>query len=92
VSAPKNPTPIFALIEWHDSHHQSAWTRENPETEPIKCFSLGWIMFEGDRAVTIAPHLAYDDDCECQRAGEMTIPRAAILSIKKLNLEGEMKP
>jgi hypothetical protein len=73
----------LVLIEWYDSHYISGWHREVPNTEPLLCRSVGWIVYDGEEAVTIAAHITEEDDP--QRSGEMTIPTRAI--VRRVTLE-----
>ena len=73
----------LVLIEWQDSHYVPGWHTDNPAEEPILCQSVGWLVYDGHKAKTIAPHMTKEDTP--QRSGEMTIPTGAILSIEALN-------
>ena len=74
--------PKLVMIEWLDSHHIPRWTVDDPVTEPLLCRSVGWLVHDGDKAKTIAPHMT--DEETPQRAGEMTIPACAVKRIKVL--------
>lgn len=71
----------LVMVEWVDSHHTPGWTTGDPPTEPLTCRSVGWLVYEGERAITLAPHVTLEE--EPQRCGQMTIPNCAILKIKK---------
>lgn len=77
-----DPQPPLVLIEWMDSHQSTGWTAEDPDTEPLICRSVGWLVHDGARAKTVAAHMTVQDSP--QRTGEMTIPTCAILKISFL--------
>ena len=72
----------MVLIEWLDSHQKAGWHTEEPEREGLRCGSVGWLVYEGSEAVTVAAHMTWEE--EPQRSGEMTIPRCAVVSIRDL--------
>lgn len=72
----------LVLIEWLDSHHVAGWHTEEPATEPLHVQSVGWLIYDGEKAKTIAPHMT--DETPPQRCGEMTIPSCAVLSVRVL--------
>ena len=72
----------LVLVKWVDSHHDLGWHDGEPETEPLECYSAGWIIHDGEEALTITGHISLGT--VKQRAGEMTIPRACVKSIHKL--------
>jgi hypothetical protein len=74
--------PKLVIIEWLDSHQSGRWTTDEPATDPLVCRSVGWLVHDGDKAKTVAPHMT-DEDTP-QRAGEMTIPTCAITKITPL--------
>jgi hypothetical protein len=72
----------LTMIEWMDSHHTAHWTTGSPATEPLLCRSVGWLVHDGDKAKTLAPHMT--NEHTPQRAGEMTIPTCAIVKMRTL--------
>ena len=69
--------------EWLDSSRSDGWTREAPETaQALRCFSAGRLIEAKDGAVTIAGH--WTDEQKPQRAGSMTIPSCALVSLRAL--------
>ena len=74
----------LVLIEWLDSHYVAGWHTDGPAEEPTICRSVGWLIYDGDKVKTIASHIT--DEALPQRCGEMTIPTAAIVSMKTLRL------
>jgi len=73
----------LVLVEWLDSHYRAGWTTDAPDAKPLKCVSVGWIGRKTKRGIVLAPHITCED--KPQRAGEMTIPRAAIVRIKRIS-------
>lgn len=73
----------LVYIEWVDSHRSEGWHTDDPAQEPLLCRSVGWLVYDGEKAKTIAPHMTQEDDP--QRCGEMTIPTSAVLKISVLH-------
>lgn len=73
---------ILVLIEWLDSQFTAEWHTEPVHTEPLVCHSVGWLIHDGEKAKTIAPHITVES--LPQRCGEMTIPTCAILKMRTL--------
>lgn len=76
--------PKLVYVEWHDSHYFPGWHYGEPETEPKVCHSVGYLLFDGPRAVTIA--CTVTSEAEPQRMGEVTIPREAITAMRRLSV------
>ncbi len=74
--------PPLVLVEWVDSHVIAGWQTDEPAKEPLLCRSVGWLIHNGKKVKTIAPHMS--DEEVPQRCGEMTIPTCAIRRIKRL--------
>lgn len=72
----------LVLIEWLDSAIAGAWTRDEPDPEPVLCQSVGWLVQDGKKVKTLAPHMTVEE--EAQRAGSMTIPVCCITRIVTL--------
>lgn len=71
------------LAEWLDSSRSDGWTRSQPETaDDLRCFSAGRLIECTTGSVTIAGHWTAEDSP--QRAGSMTIPTRALLSLRAL--------
>lgn len=73
-------------VEWVDSCSNTGrvWkSRENTKRDVAKCVTLGFIVEENDRFITIAS--STDPDHE-DYAGEMTIPKAAITKRRRVKL------
>jgi hypothetical protein len=72
----------LVLVEWVDSHHRAGWTTDEPCDAPLTCLSVGWLIFDGKHAKTLAPHYTAEENP--QRNGEMTIPSCAITRMEVL--------
>lgn len=72
----------LVLIEWLDSHRSDGWHGGEPDTRPLRCRSVGWLIHDGEHAKTIAPHVT--DEESPQRCGEMTIPACSVLKMRTL--------
>ena len=79
--AKSNKTPLV-LIEWLDSHHVAGWHTSEPAEKPLLCRSVGWLVYDGSEAKTVAPHITEEDTQ--QRCGEMTIPTRSVVRMKVL--------
>ena len=66
-------------VRWFDSHYVPGWTMEDIDPEPLVCDSVGWIIAETDEAIVLSSHKAHN-----QRCGDMTIPKCAITSQRRL--------
>lgn len=75
----------LVYVEWEDSYGCSdRWEDipENHEPDVMICKSVGWLTASGKRSLVIVPHLGSHDKHGC---GDMAIPIAAIVKIRKLN-------
>lgn len=80
---PKLPNGTLVYAEWLDSSRSDGWTREEPEDVAVlRCFSAGRLIKTTKETVTIAGH--WTEEKDVQRAGSMTIPRKALLSMRAL--------
>lgn len=73
----KMATESLELVVWTDSHGCSSEWRdfsEAAEQEVIECQSVGWVIRDDDKALTIVPHMSATSHC----CGDMTIPKVAI--------------
>jgi hypothetical protein len=77
-----NPSNRLVLIEWLDSCSGNHWNTDPPVTEPARVRTVGWVVAEGELAITIAASVV--NDPVPQRCGEMTIPHCAIKSIVEI--------
>lgn len=72
----------LVVVEWVDSHITTGWTSENQDDEPQSCLSVGWIVAENERALSVSPHISIED--KPQRNGTMTIPKVSIIRIGEI--------
>jgi len=72
---------VFA--EWLDSSRSDGWTRAKPESvAALACCSAGRLIEYTPGSVTIAGHWTVEESP--QRAGSMTIPTRALVSLRAL--------
>jgi hypothetical protein len=59
----------------------SQWTSMHDlQHEPCRCDSVGWLIYEDDEVIELAPHRTdIEHGDEMQVCGEMVIPRVCIL-------------
>lgn len=74
----------LVLVKWLDSHRGDGWRSEPPDTDTCTVNSVGWLTAKSKHAIVISPHMT--TDTPPQRCGEMTIPRCAVVSIKKIKI------
>lgn len=77
----------LVLIDWLDSYGcSSQWQPlDDCHAKPLRCRSVGWLLYDGDDCKVIVPHLVKDHDhVPPQGCGDMTIPATAILHIAEL--------
>ena len=75
----------LVLVEWVDSHSMAvAWSSKQDIIEaakgPITIQSVGWVVYEDDKVLTLIAH--YGDENNC--GGDVTIPKCAIQKRKAL--------
>jgi hypothetical protein len=80
----------LVLIEWLDSHGGMGGWKDLEECTPdlLICRSVGWLLHETDQVKVIIPHLIEPDPSThiaAQGRGDMTIPCAAIVSVRELS-------
>lgn len=85
--------PPLVLVEWVDSQSQCSqvWGDLDEMIEDGKtiysdpCMSVGYLVHKNTKVITLVPHLASKTNFkENQGSGDMTIPRCAIIKMKKL--------
>jgi hypothetical protein len=74
--------PKLVMIEWLDSQQSMGWTRDEPAAKPMKCRSVGWLVYDGKDMKTLASNITEEENP--QRTLEMTIPVCSITKIKSL--------
>ena len=87
-------TPPLVLIKWVDSYGcGSTWGNidEVPDI-PHYCYSVGWLMKDGENLKVIVPHLSpKNDDTGADKygCGDMSIPSISVIKITRLSEEPE---
>lgn len=82
----KSPKHPLVLVEWVDSCTTAGWQFVSDISPTAKtCFSVGWIYRQSKQVVQLAASAGMtDSDGFDQVQGGITIPRGAIIRIKKL--------
>lgn len=77
----------LVLVEWHDSVQPSPtwryWT-DPPDMEPVKCFSVGWLVKKNRDVVMLAPNVGDLGKPSQQACGFMRIAARSVVSMKDL--------
>ncbi len=81
----------LVLVEWLDSYGGTTGWKELDDCtpDPLVCRSVGWLIHDTPQYKVIVPHIvepASDTRIAAQGRGDMTIPCAAILSMRELSL------
>ena len=73
-------------IEWIDSFGcSSGWSEIKPIETVLICVSVGFVVSENDKTISLANSVAYEtEDTKEQANGIMTIPKVSIISRKEL--------
>lgn len=86
MTRPKNGDLI--LCEWLDSYGCSpSWETIEKGVKPLgmACKSVGWLVRQSEKFIVVVPHLSQKNEiADQQGCGDMTIPRSAIVRIKRL--------
>ena len=80
----------FALITWIDSQVASSGWKFTSDLDDVKCLNIkssGFIVFETDEQITLAPHFGEEEDGDHQISGAMIIPKVAITKRKDFYFE-----
>ena len=80
----------LTYVQWSDSYGcSSRWGDLDPETVPeeLVCQSVGWVVYETSKVLTLVPHISPVPDQTVQGCGDMTIPKCAIKKIIYLEKE-----
>ena len=76
----------LVCVEWVDAYGCSSHWEQIGYIQPLtmKCFSVGWLVFEDKEMIIIVPHLSQSnhETIEQQGCGDMSIPRSAIKKMK----------
>lgn len=91
VAKKVRPRPI--VVKWADAvRHEEGW-EDIPLGKPEDteyCLSYGLLIAEDEKAITVGPHVGWTDDGADQANGSVTIPKSAIISVRRLNLGREL--
>ncbi|MGZ5442067.1 MAG: hypothetical protein ACXW5U_11505 [Thermoanaerobaculia bacterium] len=78
----------LVMVEWLDSYGCTPdWhTLADVNATPMVCKSVGWLIRDDEKIKVIAPHISDEGNAsEMQQCcGDMTIPSAAVLSMRDL--------
>lgn len=73
----------LVLIEWVDSAQPLPGWRyleDAPSPEAIRCFSVGWLVSENERAKVLVPNIGdLDSGGSAQGSGFIRIPVASVI-------------
>jgi hypothetical protein len=83
----KGDCPLV-MVTWEDSRQPVAkWSylSDLPETKPVRCTTVGWLLRNGPDSKVLAQSLG-DIDCDddMQAGGVMVIPARCVLSVVRL--------
>lgn len=78
----------LVYIEWEDSLGCSAGWQffEDRSAEPGRIESVGWILSETKKAISLVPHVARSEGGDDHGMGIMTIPKSCILKRTAISL------
>jgi len=80
-------------VRWLDSSSpHTGWTSISQwkGLESLECVSVGYVIAEDAISKTIAPHLAYPEEENCQGNGIIVIPLGVIISVDLLTVAAAM--
>lgn len=80
----------FAIVQWRDSHGiGGGWVdrQDAAQRDTGMCWSSGWVIYEDDDQLTLAPHVAPQVD---DVAGEIVIPAEVI--VQRFEVTGLPEP
>jgi len=73
------------FVCWVDSSREEGWTRQAAETlDDLRCCSIGRVFADDGKVLTLAGH--WTDEENPQRCGGISIPRAAVVSLREVAL------
>ena len=68
-------------VIWIDSCSSSGWCKGNNFGDTTMCESVGWLVQDDRKSITVAGHRSESTD---EWNGAITIPRVAIKSLKRI--------
>jgi len=85
MSKPHHPSAV--VVDWLDSTSRQGWNELPQQDWNLACRSVGFLVRETRDMVYVSAHVSYDDDGQVKHShGDMAIPRASILRLRKLAL------
>jgi hypothetical protein len=82
------------FLEWEDSSHggETGWQDVTfwKEYKPIRCYSVGRILYEDDDQIVLAPHW-HDSGDDLRAQGCMRIPKSAVRKRRVLMTNAEKR-
>ncbi len=84
----KSTCPLV-LVEWLDARHpESGWVRLSDlitSDGPVKCVSVGWLLYDGTDKKMLAPNIAdVEDEQNIHASGIVHIPSACITRVVRI--------
>lgn len=75
----------LVYVEWHDHWSEDAWTNVEKFdiSKPMLCKSIGWLVKEDDRSISVAGSCANDDDA----AQIMVILKSCIAAMRDVTIK-----
>lgn len=71
----------LVYVIWIDPHSTDPWTDMKEVDGSIEeCETIGWVVQEGKKHISVAGSLGFNDDCCCI----MNIPKRCIVSVRYL--------
>ncbi len=79
--------PKLVYCAWLDIHNSidPVWVSIPDETEPSKCFTVGWLVQSNDDCVKISATYSFDDNDNIEALLLTVIPRGCITKLQELS-------
>ena len=74
--------PTIVIVDWVDAVASLGWEGITEKHTAHACQSIGWLVYEDDKVITLAGSLSRDVVCESNN--RMTIPIGWIVSRKSV--------
>lgn len=83
MNSPAANVGKIVRVQWVDSARSPDWTYGEPVDLSKRTHeSVGWLSHADAYQINVRPHRCIDQDGDEQHCGDMTIPRAAVLSVQ----------
>lgn len=83
----KKDCPLV-LIEWEDSARpipEWRYLSDFKNSGPVKCASVGWLLYDGDDKKVLAPNMGeIEDEHNIQACGVIQIPSRSVTRIHRV--------